>query len=203
MILTRKMKSISIFVLSLVTLFITLSLTTFAQSSATQAVTVPKGRLELLDGRLGSEEWRDARKVAVSPSVSLYLKRDNQYLYVAVEPKAPMLFGVNLYFETDDPHKYLNLHASAKLGERYGHSGQWPEWVWWNNNEWAANVARFNAFEGQRFLPDAAKELQISRSKLGRSRFLMRLDIETSSGAQDMPEIGVERDGKHWLELKL
>jgi hypothetical protein len=159
--------------------------------------------LVLLDGRLGSEEWRDARKVAVSPSISLYLKQDNQYLYVAVEPKAPMLFGVNIYFETDDPHKYLNLHASAKLGERYGHSSEWPEWVWWNNEGWAANVARFNAFEGQRFLPDAAKELQISRSRLGKSRLLMRLDIETSSSTQDMPERGLERDGKHWLELKL
>jgi hypothetical protein len=198
-----KMKSIVIFALSLMALAATLSSSSFAQSAATQTITVPKGRLVLLDGRLGSEEWRDARKIAVSPAVSLYLKQDDQYLYVAVEPSAPMLFGVNLYFDTGDPHRYLNLHASAKLGERYGHFGEWPEWVWWNNEGWAGNVERFNAFEGQRFLPDAAKELQISRSRLGKSRLLMRLDIETSSSAQDMPEKGIERDGKHWIELKL
>jgi hypothetical protein len=198
-----KMKSIGIFVLTLVALLTFQSRTSFAQSTAPQSITVPKGRLVLLDGRLGPEEWRDARKVEVSSSVSLYLKQDDQYLYVAVEHKTPMVFGVNLYFDTGDPHRYLNLHASAKLGERYGHSGEWPEWAWWNNEGWAANVARAISFEERKFMPDAAKELQISRTRLGKSRLLMRLDIETSSGAQDMPEEGLERDGKHWLELKL
>jgi hypothetical protein len=197
------MKSTVINALSLLALIALLSSNSLAQSSANQPVKVPKGRLVLLDGRLGPEEWRDARKIAVSSSVSLYVKQDEQYLYFAVEPKEPMLFGVNLYLDTGDPQRYLNLHASAKLGERLGHSGEWPDWTWWNNEGWAANVTRFNAFEGKKFLPDTAKELQISRSKLGKSRLLIRLDIETSSPAQDMPEHGIERDGKHWLELEL
>jgi hypothetical protein len=199
----QKMKSIIIIAMSLLALIVLQSSDVLAQSTGIQPIKVPKGRLVLLDGRLGPEEWRDARKIAVSPSVSLYVKQDEQYLYFAVEPKEPMLFGINLYLDTGNPHRYLNLHASAKLGERFGHSGEWPEWTWWNNEGWAANVVRFNAFEGTKFLPDTAKELQISRSKLGKSRLLVRFDIETSSPAQEMPEKGVERDGKRWLELEL
>jgi hypothetical protein len=197
------MKLIVRLALSLLALTVFFPSSLSAQSSAPNTVRVPKGRLVLLDGRLGPGEWRDARKISVSSSVSLYVKQDDQYLYFAVEPKEPMLFGVNLYFNTVDPQRYLNLHASAKLGERLGHAGEWPEWVWWNNEGWAANVGRFNTFEGQRFLPDTAKELQISRSKLGKSRLLMRLDVETTSPLQEMPTQGIERDGKHWLELEL
>jgi hypothetical protein len=197
------MKSTVIIALFLLALIALHSGSSLAQSPATQTVKVPKGRLVLLDGRLGPEEWRDARKIAVSPLITLYVKQDEQYLYFAVEPKEPMLFGINLYLDTGNPNRYLNLHASAKLGERFGHSGEWPEWTWWNNDGWAANVTRFNAFEGTKFLPDSAKELQISRSRLGKSRLLIRLDIETSAPAQDMPVQGIERDGKHWLELEL
>jgi hypothetical protein len=56
---------------------------------------------------------------------------------VAVRPKGGA-FSVDLYFDRRDTRAILDLHASAKLGEREGTFGKWPEWLWWNNRGWAA-----------------------------------------------------------------
>src|SRR5258705_5645247 len=104
----------------------------YSQSAGQSLLTVPKGRLVMLDGRVEPDEWKDAREVRVSPSVLVYLKQDGEYLYVAVKPAKPRVFGVNLYFDNGDLRGQLNLHASAKLGDRYGRSANWPELECWN-----------------------------------------------------------------------
>src|SRR5262249_24207058 len=67
----------------------------------------------------------------------LYLKRDARYLYVALQP-AQGAFSVDLYFDRGGVTRILDFHASAKLGEREGEFGQWPDWVWWNNHRASA-----------------------------------------------------------------
>src|SRR5579875_1487870 len=43
----------------------------------------------------------------------------------------------------------LDLHASAKLGERKRQpDGTWSRRDWWNNDRWAANVSRMEKFDG-------------------------------------------------------
>jgi len=174
----------------------------YGQSAGHSLLTVPKGRLVMLDGRVEPDEWKDAREVRVSPSVLVYLKQDSEYLYVAVKPAKPRVFGVNLYFDNGDRRGQLNLHASAKLGERYGRSANWPEWKWWNNRGWAANVGRVDSFEQRSFLPDEAKEFQISLGRIRGTLLAIRLDIESVQGTEEMPEEGAIRDTRHWLDLR-
>jgi len=174
----------------------------YSQSAGNSLLTVPKGRLVMLDGRVEPDEWKDASEVRVSPSVLVYLKQDGEYLYVAVKPAKPRVFGVNLYFDNGDRRGQLNLHASAKLGERYGRSANWPELEWWNNRGWAANVARVDSFEQRRFLPDEAKEFQIRLGRIRGTLLFMRLDIESGQGTEEMPEAGAIRDNRHWLDLR-
>ena len=174
----------------------------YSQSVGHSLLTVPKGRRVMMDGRVEPDEWKDAREVRVSPSVLVYLKQDGEYLYVAVKPAKPRVFGVNLYFDNGDRRGQLNLHASAKLGERYGRSANWPEWEWWNNRGWIANVERFDSFEQRRFLPDEAKEFQISLGRIRGTLLSMRLDIESDQGTEEMPEAGAIRDNRHWLDLR-
>jgi hypothetical protein len=174
-----------------------------AQSGPANALAIPHGRAVLADGRLEPEEWRDAREVPAAAEARLFLKRDDQFLYVAVVPTTPALFGVNLYLGEGDAPAYLNLHASAKLGERRGRAGAWPEWTWWNNAGWAANVVRLDSFDDRRFLPDSAKEFQIRLDRIPSSAFTLSVDLERAQGTTPLRFDAPERDGLHWLTLRL
>jgi hypothetical protein len=173
-----------------------------AQSAVPRPLAVPSGRSILVDGRVEAEEWRDARSVAAGPGVRLLLKRDARFLYVAVARTESAVFGVNLYLGAPHGVDYLNLHASAKLAERRGRAGAWPDWVWWNNAGWTANVARGEDFERRRFLPDDAKEFQIALRRLPAHDFVLSLDIESAAGATPLLVDLPERDGLHWLTLR-
>jgi hypothetical protein len=167
-------------------------------------VTVPNGHSILLDGRVEDAEWEDAKVVLLAQGLRLLVKHDSTYLYVAVLPSEPRIFGVNLYLASGDTAaSYLNLHASAKLGERTGTRTSWPEWRWWNNVGWSANVMRFNSFDGQHFLPEAAKEFQIGLARLPGPTFRLGLDLETPTGAEQPLTTALQGDGRHWYSVHL
>lgn len=160
---------------------------------------VPKGRPVLLDGRVDGAEWDDAARADLAGGARLLLKHDATYVYAAVVLPAPQLFGVNLYVAPlDTGSAYLNLHASARLGERVGSTSSWPEWQWWNNVDWAANVTRFNGFEGQRFLPDVVKEFQIAIARWPGAAFRLSLDLETPDGTEYPVTTALRADGMAW-----
>jgi hypothetical protein len=150
------------------------------ETAGPRPAVIPRGQAALADGRLEPGEWTDARELAAAPDARLYLKHDDQFLA-----------------------EYLNLHASAKLGERRGRGGAWPEWVWWNNEGWAANLTRAESFEARRFLPDTVKEFQIRLRRLPGREFALSLDLETADGAMPLLPDAPERDGLHWLHFRL
>jgi hypothetical protein len=166
------------------------------------SILIPRGAHVLIDGKLGPDEWADARRVAAADSVAIYLKRDLNYLYVAVQPTAGS-FSVDLYFDRGEAAAVLDLHASAKLGEREGWFGQWPEWTWWNNRDWAANVVRVASFEPRAFLNDEVKEYQINLKRLGARRLRLSADVQKGEETLSVPSQGAERYGRYWLELRL
>ncbi len=166
-------------------------------------VIVPRGRYVLVDGKLGPGEWSDATRVVASDSVTLFLKRDDRYLFVALQPSVRAFFSVDLYFDRGRDAPILDLHASAKLGEREGTFGQWPEWVWWNNRAWAANVARVATFEPREFLADEAKEYQIEIGQFGARRVWLSADVQAGDKTQSIPSNGTARYGRYWLELRM
>lgn len=165
-------------------------------------ILVPRGTHVLLDGKLGPSEWADARRVGSLDSTTIYVKRDVKYLYVAVRPKAGA-FSVDLYFDGRDALAILDLHASAKLGEREGTFGQWPEWSWWNNRGWAANVVRLATFEPREFLTDEVKEYQIDVRRLRARHVWLSADVQKGEETLSVPSQGTKRYGRHWLGLRL
>jgi len=74
---------------------------------------------------------------------------------------------------------FVNLQYSAKLGERQLTTGNYGEWVWWNNRDWVANVARPDKIEKRKFLRDEAKEFQLRKTRFGDKAMHMMLDIES------------------------
>lgn len=179
------------------------TLTTAPNSPATAPLAVPLGRSILADGRIDPAEWDDASTIDAGAELRLLVKRDDRFLYVAVVRDSPLVFGINLYLAAPGAADYLDLHASAKLGERRGHAGAWPEWTWWTNVGWAANVARADSFQPLRFLPDTAKEFQIRLDRLPAGAVALSADVETAQGTTALLPQAPVRDGLHWLVLRL
>jgi hypothetical protein len=173
-----------------------------AKGRVAAGILVPSGTHVLIDGKFGLGEWADARRIASLDSTAIYLKRDAKYLYVAVRPKGGA-FSVDLYFDRRDTRAILDLHASAKLGEREGTFGKWPEWLWWNNRGWAANVVRVVTFEPREFLADEVKEYQIEVGRLRARHVWLSADVQKGEVTRSIPSDGAERYGRHWLGLRL
>jgi hypothetical protein len=166
-------------------------------------IKVPRGSSILLDGKVDKAEWGDALPAGAPDSGAVYLKRDEKYLYVAVRTAEQEGTSVDLYFDPGDANRVLNLHASAKLGEREGSFEHWPEWVWWNNSNWAANVARAASFQPPAFLADEAKEFQIDIKRLKVPHVLLSIDVQSGRAIRLLPIDGVVRYGRRWFDLEL
>ncbi|MEW6130249.1 MAG: hypothetical protein AB1757_24655 [Acidobacteriota bacterium] len=166
-----------------------------------EPVKIPRGTHVLVDGKISAGEWADARRVVASDFAVIYVKRDVKYLYIALDTTTGVL-GVDLYLDNRDNQSVLNLHASAKLGEREAEFGKWQDWVWWNNQGWAANVVRVDSFEPRKFLRDQSKEFQIELSRLKSQRFWLCADMYAGNESRSLPIQGSERYGRQWLELR-
>jgi hypothetical protein len=175
-----------------------------AAPGPTPSIAIPSGQSVLLDGKVDAEEWADANTIQLLPSGSrLLLKRDTRYLYVAITGETNLM-GVNLFIAAPDAAPpYVILHASAKLGELLASTTEGAKWDWWNNRGWSADVARLNAFEGQRFLPNQSKEMQISLDRLPGKAFMLSLNAESPNGTQSLIRDGRKANGIDWLSIQL
>ena len=107
---------------------------------------VPKGRAILVDGEIGGREWSGAGRLGLADSLTLHVQQTDDYVYLAVQPARPVFLAVDLYLQPASGPE-INLHASAKLGERFREEGKWPAWKWWNHHGWTANFARATSFD--------------------------------------------------------
>ena len=178
------------------------ALLTLLHAAPSGATVIPRGAHVLLDGRLGPGEWTDAARIALSRGDELLVKRDDRYLYIAVRAATPELYGVDLYGDQGG-ESILNFHASAKLGEREGKGSEWPDWSWWNNRDWSANVARGDDFEKRQFRRDEAKELQIALTRFRTKTLFVSVDVQSRSGTTTLPEKGTTRGERTWVPLEL
>jgi hypothetical protein len=173
---------------------------------AEQPVRVPVGKPVMVDGHFSPKEWEDAAEIPMPESIRLYFKQSGEFVYVCVRlPKGRYGF-TDLYLSTPEGPA-VNLHASAKLGERVLTDNRWPEWTWWNNADWVANVSRVDSFEKRTFLPEDLREFQIRRSRFPGGRWLVRLEVSVASKddykAVAFPEGTSNKAKTGWLRLDL
>jgi hypothetical protein len=148
-----------------------------AAVAAEPRVTAPhSGTVVMVDGKLSPDEWRGATNVKVPGVANLYFKQAAGFVYLAVEYTRAESGIVDLYLSPGDGHIY-DLHASAKLGERELSGGKWPEWTWWNNQDWVANVSRPDSWEKRTFLPTKVREYQILRTRFPASTWRLRFEL--------------------------
>ncbi len=182
-------------------IFILLALGLCSNSYAQDRMQVPRGKAILIDGKFSASEWQDAAEKTVSDSVKLYVKTSEQYVYICVRLMKEDFFAVDMYLSTSNK-EIQNLHASAKLGERLLKGNDFPEWLWWNNRDWSANVSRVLTFEEKKFLPDEVKEFQISRERFKGNQWLMMFEIHTSDSTKAFPTNTTNKKTENWLLLE-
>ncbi|HEY1023583.1 MAG TPA: hypothetical protein VGE26_00345 [Sphingobacteriaceae bacterium] len=188
-------------ILFLIVCLMITSFATFAQS----VIKVPQSLHSVLpDGKFSENEWKDAYVMPVSDSLMLYIKQDAENIYWCLRgmQNRPSLAGVDFYITHHD--SLINLHASAKLGERKLTGGGYGDWNWWNNENWIANVARFNAFTGTRFLPDEAKEFQLRKIRFSNQAIRLMLQEDNLKNPNPpFPAGSSPNDTTKWLILGL
>ncbi|MEW6732456.1 MAG: hypothetical protein AB1489_14095 [Acidobacteriota bacterium] len=162
-------------------LLITLLLIFMGSDIQAQTLKVPFGKPIMLDGKFSQDEWKDALEKPISDNVKLYFKQSDEYLLICVRMPTRITGVVDLYVSPSNK-SIINLHASAKLGERLLENGVWPEWKWWNNVDWVANVARVESFQKTEFLPEDVKEIQIRRAKFSATAWQMMFEISLIAG---------------------
>ena len=188
-------------------LLLAFTLLTISKAETRHVIRVPKGRSILVDGKVSSSEWTDAAKTELGEGAQLLAKEHDDYVLLAVIfPKNSSGF-VDLFIAPDGS-KTFDLHASAKLGERDTLTpDKWPEWKWWNNREWSANVSRVESFDEKKFLAENVREFQIKRTRFPgkewRVRLILSIDRGQSYSELPLPEATPGTGSEQWLTLRL
>lgn len=162
----------------------------------------------MIDGLLSNGEWNKAARVEVPGIARLYFQRSTEFVYIAVEYTHSPSGIVDLYLSPAEG-EILDLHASAKLGERPMHDGKFPDWVWWNNRDWVANVSRVDSFEKRTFLPAPVREYQIRRSRFPSAVWRLHFELTAMGDNNQTQSVTVfptgtlDNSSAGWLVLNL
>lgn len=158
----------------------------------------------MIDGRVSPGEWNNALALKVNDSTTLFLKQDKHDIFICVHlaSSKPAMVMVDLFIT--DGKEMVNLHSSAKLGERTFDSETYGEFSWWNNDSWTATVARLDKIEERRFLRDEAKEFQLSKSRFDSKEFRLMFDISYPTNLKmHFPVDATEDLTRKWVKLNL
>jgi len=189
------------------TLVLAFTMLMLIEAVSGQTVKVPRGRSILVDGKVSAGEWADAAKIEIGKGAELLAKQQDDYVLLAVILPNHSSGFVDLFIAPDSS-EIFDLHASAKLGERATSTpGKWPDWKWWNNRDWTANVSRVESFDEKKFLPENIREFQIKRTRFPGDEWRVRvvLSIDHGQGYKEthLPEATLGQRSEQWLRLRL
>jgi hypothetical protein len=180
-----------------------------ATGSDTLHIRVPQtSSAVMIDGVFSEGEWQHAASVDVPGIARLYFQRSADFVYIAVQYTKSPSGMVDLYVSPREG-EIFDLHASAKLGERQLRSHAFPDWSWWNNRDWTANISHVDSFEKPTFLPTPIREYQIRYSRFGSNAWRVRFEL-TAMGVNNeiqahaiFPQETAENSTTRWLQLNL
>lgn len=170
---------------------------------AQPGIRVPYGKAVMLDGQINAT-WNDAVTSQLAGIATLYVKQSEEYIWLALRLRNND-GAVDLYISPSDNSIY-DLHASAKLGERRYSGHAWPEWSWWNNQGWIANVSRVDSFEKRTFMPTKVREFQIRKTRFPGTQWKMMVEVLTPADPEwkvaRYPKGCINTNTEGWLVLK-
>jgi hypothetical protein len=184
----------------------------------TQSINVSKGKAPLIDGNCAKSEWHDATHLPLGANIILHIKKNSDYVFIAVEAKSPTdsIPYVSLYLSVPD-NRIIDLHSSGRLGERVADdAGNYPDWAkvfpndsWFNHIGWTSNYGWFKCRPSDCSTMKFArsKEFQIDRSKFKGSEWKLFIYCNFKQGgqwkAEEYPHVAKNNKPDDWLILKL
>lgn len=180
-----------------------------ASVQAQSEITPPMGSEILLDGKCADDEWKDAKTIASNQGHSIRIKRSERYLYMCIVYPEDARGTFEGYLVTEKQPTPLNIHVSAKIGDREWQGDKWPEWDWWAAEGWWSTPQRYNSVaEGERrFLSPPAREIQFDLDYFGRTGWKIMFDVyygrndDGTYGMVPLPAGAKFTDQSSWFEL--
>jgi hypothetical protein len=162
----------------------------------------------MIDGALSKDEWKNAKCIEIPTVANLYFQQSDDFVYFAIEYTNSPSGITDLYISPAEGEIY-DFHASAKLGERKLNVNAYPDWPWWNNRDWTANVSRLESFESHTFLPAPVREYQIRRARFPSVAWRLRFEFTAMTSRKETQAVTISpqsttatsTDG--WLVLDL
>jgi hypothetical protein len=181
----------------------------FAAGQAQAEITPPIGSEILLDGTCADDEWNDAKSIASNQGHTIRVKRSDRYLFMCITYPENSHGVFEGYLVSENQPKPLNIHVSAKVGDREWQDDKWPEWEWWAAQGWWSNAARYNSTEEgeRRFLRTPAREIQFDLDHFGRAGWRIMFDLyygqndDGSNRTVPLPAGAKFTDQNSWFEL--
>jgi hypothetical protein len=174
-----------------------------SSSGMAQSVKLPASKKSVfIDGHFQEDEWSDAASVKVSDSLTLYFKHDRENIYWCLRGhhRPAQLASVDFYFLKGK--SLVNLHVSAKLGERLFDGKDYGEWNWWNNREWVANVTKLDVPETRKFFRDECKEFQVRKTFSHKNQARLMFTIQFPKNLETrFPVEASETKPDRWLDI--
>jgi hypothetical protein len=168
------------------------------------AIRVPSGNCVMIDGHFRPTEWCDAAKQTIPGVADIFFKQTSEFVFICVHFLQGRFGLVDVYLAEGDAPP-VNLHASAKLGERVLQEATWSPWEWWNNVDWVANVSRVTSFQAMTFLPEDVRVFQIRRSRFDNEQWRVFFVLTClKDEGQEMivfPSRASDLNTDHWLTL--
>ena len=180
-----------------------------APAQAQSEITPPMGSEILLDGKCADDEWDDAKTIASNQGHSIRIKRSDRYLFMCIDYPEDARGSFEGYLVTEKQTTPLNIHVSAKIGDREWQGSEWPKWNWWAAKGWWSTPARYNSFrEGERrFLKPSAREIQFDLNHFGRTGWKIMFDVyygrndDGTYGTVPLPIEAKFADQHSWFDL--
>lgn len=161
----------------------------------------------MIDNRFVEGDWTDAVQVDIGHSSRLYVKQDQSFIYLAIVVPSGKDCISDLFL-TDSGQNAVDLHSSAKLGEREATDKE-ATWSWWNNRDWTASVSRPDSSDLRSFLQQNVREYQIRRTRFSGTVWHLRVEVGIRDNGKEgfssfvFPEGTPASDSKRWLQLRV
>lgn len=153
-----------------------------------------------LDGRIGTAEWAGAAEIRLGQGHRLLLRSDRENLYLAVAYQSPAAPSVDVYLRRPGGG-LIDLHASAKVGQRLATEGAWSDYVWGEAPDWTSH-ANARDPETRRYKLAEGREFRISRSMLPTGSIAISV-VVSDTDREVWPAGASETDASTWALVDL
>lgn len=163
---------------------------------------IPYGKNILANGIIETEEWKDSKQRKLTEDISLYIKQDTQYIYIALEFLKEKHTGIDLYVGTSNNNIWM-LHTSSTLSDRKYENNKWSDSRWILQSEWTSNtVGIFMNDKGERStIEPSGFEYQIKKSTLSSDTFYIRCHLKRPE--KILPINIIDTSVVDWLKFRL